>query len=220
MLAHRELGARNAVVLNQLGALQDVGPGLAQIDDVDIGKARLQGLLDKNLRLEKITPQLGYGVELGGGQFDALVFQQPAYQFGAGIFSFLTRCGFAWRQQHARLDFNQHRGHQQVFGGEFQIAAANLFDIDQVLARDAGHWNVQDVEVLLADQVEQQVERTFEGFEKNFQCVGRDVEILRHGEQRFAIESCHRHVVDSNGRAGQVQLRGRLQRVEVNAHSH
>jgi hypothetical protein len=37
--------------------------------------------------------------------------------------------------------------------------------------------DIEDVQVLLADQVQQQVERAFEGFEENLQRVRRDVQI-------------------------------------------
>ncbi len=51
--------------------------------------------------------------------FELLVFLQSAHQFGARII-FVIVYDRAW-QQHARLDFGQHRGHHQVFGGEFQF---------------------------------------------------------------------------------------------------
>jgi hypothetical protein len=66
---------------------------------------------------------------------------------------------------------------------------ADLLDVVQVLPRDVGQRNVQDVEVLLADQVQQQVQRAFEGFKKDLQRIGRDVQILRQLEQRFAVQT-------------------------------
>ena len=51
------------------------------------------------------------------------------------------------RQQHARLDLDQHRRHQQVFGGEFQLLLAHHLDVLQVLARELRHRDVEDVEV-------------------------------------------------------------------------
>jgi hypothetical protein len=40
VLAHRQLLARDPVVLHELGALEDVGPGLAQVARFTSGKAR------------------------------------------------------------------------------------------------------------------------------------------------------------------------------------
>jgi hypothetical protein len=92
-------------------------------------------------------------------------------------------------QQHARLDLDQHRRHQQVFGSQFQVALADLLDIFQVLQGDLGHRDVEDVEVLLADQVEQQVERPFEGVEEDLERIGRDVQVVRHAQQRLAVQA-------------------------------
>ena len=82
------------------------------------------------------------------------------------------------RQQHPRLDLDQHRRHQQVLGRQFEVAAADLVDVVQVLAGHARHRDVEDVEVLLADQVQQQVQRALEGLEEHLQRVGRDVQVL------------------------------------------
>src|SRR6267378_1286033 len=44
-------------------------------------------------------------------------------------------------------------------GGHVHVQLANLFHVGQVLRRDAGDGNVVNVDILLADQVEQQIER-------------------------------------------------------------
>ena len=49
------------------------------------------------------------------------------------------------------------------------------------------------------DQVEQQVERAFEGLEEDLQRVGRDVQIGRQREQRLAVEPGHGDAVDDAG---------------------
>ena len=54
------------------------------------------------------------------------------------------------RQQHARLDLDQHRRHQQVVAGELEVGAPDLLDVGQVLPGHARHRDVEDVEVLLA----------------------------------------------------------------------
>src|SRR5690606_14873446 len=50
------------------------------------------------------------------------------------------------------------------------------------------HGNVEDVDVLLADQVQQQVERTFEGLEENLQRIRRDVQVQRQLVEGFTVD--------------------------------
>lgn len=73
---------------------------------------------------------------------------------------------------------------------------AHLIDIGHVLARDVQHGNVEDVEVLLTDQVKQQVQRAFKGFEKDLQRFRRDIQILRQRKQWLAIQACQSNLVD------------------------
>ena len=201
------------MVLHQARAFQDVVPGVAELGQGDVRKARLQRLLNGDAGAEEIASQLGQCVQARSGQLHLLVLQQAAHQFGARVLHlFALGDLFRW-QQHARLDLDQHGGHQQVFGCQFQVARAYLVDVDQVLARHAEHGNVEDVEVLLADQVEQQVQRAFKGVQKDFQRVGRDVEILRQGKQRFAVQARHGDVVYDLGCAEQHTLIPGQQRV-------
>ncbi|MCY1240081.1 hypothetical protein D9M72_529100 [compost metagenome] len=60
---------------------------------------------------------------------------------------------------------------------------------------DGGHGNVEDVDVLLADQVEQQVERALEGFEEDLQRIRRDIEILRQLGHRLAVDQGERQLL-------------------------
>ena len=166
---------------------------------MNVGKARLQRLLDKHLGAQKIPAELRHLIEFVGRQLDLLVLQQAAHQLGARVFGFLTFGDLFRRQQHARLDFDQHRGHQQIFGCQLQIGGADLVNIHQVLARDGGHRDVKNVEVLLANQVEQQVQRTFKGLQKHLQGIRRDVQVMRHRKQRLAIQTGQGDLVHHDG---------------------
>jgi hypothetical protein len=55
--------------------------------------------------------------------------------------------------------------------------------------------------MLLADQVEQQVERTFERFEEDLERIRRDVQIGRQREQRLAIKPGQGDAIDYIRRA-------------------
>src|ERR1035437_3199697 len=89
------------------------------------------------------------------------MLQQPVDQFVPRIFLFLRRRIRIARQEHFRLDVNQHRGHINKFGRHVHIEFANFLDVGQILRRDARDGNVINVDILLADQVQQQVERAF-----------------------------------------------------------
>jgi hypothetical protein len=138
---------------------------------------------------DEVRPELGQPVDFHRALLDALVLQQPARQLGTRVFDFFAGIGLAHGQQHARFDVDQHRGHQQVFGRQFEVVFADLVDVDQILARDLGHRDVEDVEVLLADQVEQQVQRPLEGVEEYLEGVGRDVQIQRQLHHRLAVQA-------------------------------
>ena len=116
-----------------------------------------------------------------------------------GFFAFRHVLG---RQQHARLDLDQHSGHRQILGREFEIRLADLVDVAQVLPREPRHRDVEDVEVLLPDQVEQQVERPLEGLEEDLERIGRDVEVGRQREQRLAVEPGEGDLIDHVGHGG------------------
>jgi len=67
--------------------------------------------------------------------------------------------------------------------------------------RDLSHRNIKNIEVLLADQIQQQIEWTFESFEKYLQRIRRNVEVIRQLEQRLAVELGEGHAIDDFGGA-------------------
>ena len=117
-------------------------------------------------------------VQTFGSSLVALVLLQPANQLGARIVLFLLDFGRT-RQQHARLDLGQHGGHHQILGGQLQAYRLHQLDIAHVLFGDFRDLNIEDVDVLLADQVQQQIQRSLEGFEEHFQSIRRNVQIQR-----------------------------------------
>ena len=96
VLAHAELLARDGVVLAQLGAAQDVGPGGAQVVGVDVGQARLDRLLDRDLGAQEVAPEQRQRIELRGGELHLLVFDQAAHQLGARVFGFRAVVRSSW----------------------------------------------------------------------------------------------------------------------------
>ena len=94
-----------------------------------------------------------------GGVLEALVFQQALDQLAAGVFGGILRPRRRARQQHLALDVDEERGGVDKLPGHVHIAGLELVHIGQELGRDFGDGDVVDVDVLLADKVEQEVER-------------------------------------------------------------
>src|SRR5690606_31346128 len=187
-LAGRQCLARDLMALEHVGPPQHLGHGEQQLFQADL---RQQLACPCFGRFEawdvEVAPYPRQLVEVLRGRLEALVLLQPANQFGARVALILLRLGRT-RQQHARLDLGQHRRHHQVFGSQLQAYRLHQLDISHVLAGDFRHGNVEDVDVLLADQVQQQVERTFEGLEENLQRIRRDVQVQRQLVEGFTVD--------------------------------
>ena len=77
------------------------------------------------------------------------------------------------RQQHLRFDAKQSRRKFEIFRGVVQLQHTNA---QQKLLRDVRDRDVVDVDLFIADQREQQVERPREGRqvdEKTGRCLSR-----------------------------------------------
>ena len=144
------------------GALQNVAEDADQVDGVG-GDLRLGG----DVVLEFADAGIGPGGGLEhllllqhlGGVLEALVLQQALDQFAARILGGVFRADGRARQQHLALDVDEQRGGVDELAGHVHVAGLELVHVGQELRRDLGDGDVVDVDVLLADQVEQQVER-------------------------------------------------------------
>ena len=97
-------------------------------------------------------------------------------------------------QQQPRLDLGQDRGHQQVFSGQFQPHhIAHQLDVAHVLPGDLGDRDIQDVQVLPPDQIQQQIQRTFECLQDHLERIRRYVQILRHLQHRLTAHDRQWH---------------------------
>ena len=139
----------------------------AQGGSVDLVPRDLQGRLGDlglgpggypSLREAAALVVLG-GPEAGGDFPDLLVLQQPAHQLGPGVVVLLAR---GPGQQHGGLDAHERRGHLQELAGFVELRLHERLDGGQELARDAGDGNVEDVDVLGADQMKEKVQRSVE----------------------------------------------------------
>ncbi len=137
------------------------------------------------------------------GAFEALVFLQPADELGARIVFRSVALQGRTREQHPRLDLRQCRGHHHVLASKLELQVLHQLDVLHVLLGDLGERNVENVEILPADEIQKQVERTFERLEEYFECLRRDIQIARHLRHGLAVDHGERHL-DLLGR-----LRGR-----------
>ena len=93
-------------------------------------------------------------------RLEALMLQQPLHQLAPRVFRVRPDHvrGIA-RQQRLRLDMNQQRRHVNKLARRIHIGLLQLVAVVQKLRRHQRDRNVVDVDILLADQVQQQVER-------------------------------------------------------------
>ena len=65
------------------------------------------------------------------------------------------------REEHFGFDVNEGGGHVDEFGGDVDVEFFEFVEIVEILRGDSGDLDVVDAHLLLLDEVEQQVERTF-----------------------------------------------------------
>ena len=68
-------------------------------------------------------------------------------------------------QQQARLQVGEPGRHDEIVGGEFEPQAAGLRHVRQILVDQGHHRDAAQIDLLVARQAQQQVERAFEAFE-------------------------------------------------------
>jgi len=84
------------------------------------------------------------------------------------------------------------------------------FDIADVLPGDFCNRNVEYVEVLSPNQVQQEIQRSLECVQKNFQRIGRDIQVIRQFQQRFPAHGGKCHFGLFLGRLGGLAHRQRV----------
>ena len=85
------------------------------------------------------------------------------------------------REEHPALDVGERRRHHEELAREVEVEHLHRLEVGGVLVGDAGDGDVVDVHLVLADEVEQEVERTLEDLEADLVVVGLE---LQHGGRR------------------------------------
>src|SRR5258708_31977772 len=92
--------------------------------------------------------------------------QKVVDQLGArvGRFRFLP---LGPREQHLRLDVHQRAGHHEELPGRFEIQFLDQIEVAEVFLGDTRDGDVVNIEIILADQKQQEVQRPFEVLQAN-----------------------------------------------------
>src|SRR6266851_1869030 len=129
-----------------------------QIVQVDHeGRGRRRGWLGREPTPELLRPARRRRPQPLHQLADLLVLEQPVHQLGAWVFPLVVPQ--APRQQHLRLDPEQPGGHLEVVRRLVQSQLA--YDGEELIG-DLRDRQVGDVDLVLADQVQQQIQRARE----------------------------------------------------------
>ena len=179
-LANGQFVLVHLVMREHLGALHHILQGQQHFLQRDLRKDSHDLALHQLDRSRQVIAfHARQQIDVLGCLLEAFVFLQPANQLGARVFFFATFRRSRSRQQHARFDLGEHCSHEQIFAGQLELQLGHDLDVLHVLPRDLGDRNVENVEILAADQIQQQIERAFEGFEEDLQRIRRNIEIAR-----------------------------------------
>ena len=85
-----------------------------------------------------------------------------------------------WDQQ-PRFEIGEPRRHHQIIGGHFELQLSRLLDEDQILLGQRQDGNPRQINLVMAREFEQQVERTFEAADIDDQRIGRSVGLAATG---------------------------------------
>src|SRR5215471_3468728 len=144
-------------------SLQHLLKRLDQVDDVGgefgFGTFGLDEFLQRRIGQQRFFDLLLLQKHLRRG-FELLMLQQAVDQFGPRIILLLCACHRIARQEHLRFDMYQHGGHVDELGRNVHVEFANLLDIREILRGDLRNRDVVDIDVLLADEIEQQIQRS------------------------------------------------------------
>jgi hypothetical protein len=142
-------------------ALHHLQIGLGEQAEVDLLPVELD-LARVELRLEAWRPQAAPDdvllVEDRGQLFDPPVLEQPLHELLARVLLLV----FVARQEQARLQREQPGRHPQKLAGNLEVELLHRLDVGLELVADGGDRDVVDRHLVLADQVQQQVERARE----------------------------------------------------------
>ena len=162
---------------------------LKELDGYEFGRADLldelfgAGGAPENIAVDELP--LG---EEPGSVFVALVLEEASDEHLARVgqcsVAIVGLCGLRLGEQHLAFDLDERGRHDEVFARDTQIELPHRVDVGEILLRDEGDGDVEDVDLMRLDEVEQKIERTFELTDLKVQRLGTE----EHGRRvvRFA----------------------------------
>src|SRR5262249_39789191 len=116
---------------------------------------------------------------------DRLVLEKARAQLFLADLVLLERNRFERRQEAARLEQDEARGEPEERGRLFRGELAHRAHPLQVLRREVAEPDAEDVELLFLDELQEEIERTFESFDADARRADADdrrvVVLGRHG---------------------------------------
>jgi hypothetical protein len=155
-------------------ALEDL---LEDVDEIDEGDDEFTfGTFVVVEGLVRLGPDVFFDllflVEKLGGVLEFFVLEETLDEFLSQVFSLLFGTGeWVGREQHFGFDVDERGGHVNEFGGDVDVEMFELVEVVEILRGDFGDLDVVNIHFLLFDEIEQEVERTFEDGDGDF--IGR-----------------------------------------------
>src|SRR6516164_110161 len=140
-----------------------------------VERRRILRVLDVRDRLrlaapEHVTIELRAAEQALGNIADGLKTLEAQRQRDRHILGALPFGRVRFRQQQARLQIGEPRRHHEVIGRQLESQLARLLDEGKILIRERQDRNFGEVDLLLAGEREQEVERAFETLDIDHQC--------------------------------------------------
>ena len=173
----------------EIGFAQNAVPGKPQIIGAHFGQKFDLCLFDEHISSQEVATISRNAIHFDSRHLHLFILKQTTGKFGLRIGNLFAGIGVRHRKQQLAFDLHEMRGHRKIFGRKFQIAFADQLHIAHVLFRNDRHRNLHDVELLPSDEIQEQIQRAFEAFQKHTQCVGRNVQTLRHLKERLTVQT-------------------------------
>src|SRR6266436_738787 len=140
-----------------------------------VERRRILRVLDVRNRLglaapEHVTIELRAAEQALGNVADGFKTLEPQRQRDRHILGALAFGRVRFRQQQARLQIGEPCRHHEVIGRQLESQLARLLDEGEILVCERQDRNFSKIDLLLARECEQEVERAFETLDIDHQC--------------------------------------------------
>ena len=174
-------------IVGFLEAFEDILECADEVENGDLGEG--WGFFSRKLRIFRLMGEAAFLLEFAQGEepgriLEFFVFNKLADKLPARIV--LLGILFGWlihaRQQGAAFQIHQIGRHDDELGGQIDVKQLECIDVVEVLAGDSLDGDRMDIHLVFFDEVEQQVERTFENFKTDFVVVGFHAQVVKGKE--------------------------------------